>query len=283
MKMMIIKMRRWKERIYVSISNQIQINKNFISKNLICFVQSVFLTLTKLIGKHLVCHLFDIMSTEIKGIVDPVKQSKTKRDVGVTSTTAVNQKALYSSGILYGNGPIPMSDTVAFLAGLIEVLFVIPGTIVVVGLTVLWDALDRGFMGKPGDGVVMSIARFVNRTTAPLWKSLVKHPEDAYLINLIICLGIVVPILFGASLYYTLHYGFSLPLCLAYHVIRLGPYFMNFAYCYTLCHKEGHSRTGLFAPILHPVFKNVFNWWIGLFYGVMPASFAFGHSINHHK
>lgn len=208
---------------------------------------------------------------------------KVKKDVGLTGEAAVNQRASYSKGVFSGNGPIPMSDTVAFLTGLVLVLCVIPGTIVVVGLTVLWDGIDRGFMGKPGDGVVMSLARFVNRHTAPLWKFCVKHPEDAYLINLIFCLGIVVPILFAASLYYTLHFGFSLPLCLAYHVIRLGPYFMNFAYCYTLCHKEGHSRTGLFSPWLHPVLKNVFNWWIGLFYGVMPASFAFGHTINHHK
>ena len=29
--------------------------------------------------------------------------------------------------------------------------------------------------------------------------------------------------------------------------------------------------------------RNVFNWWVGLFYGVLPSSFAYGHSINHHK
>ena len=32
----------------------------------------------------------------------------------------------------------------------------------------------------------------------------------------------------------------------AYNVLRIGPYFMNFAYVYTLCHKEGHSQLGLF-------------------------------------
>lgn len=50
-----------------------------------------------------------------------------------------------------------------------------------------------------------------------------------------------------------------------------------------MCHKEGHSQTGLFAEPLNAVLRNVFNWWIGLFYGVMPSSFAYGHSINHHK
>ena len=36
--------------------------------------------------------------------------------------------------------------------------------------------------------------------------------------------------------------------------IRIGPYFMNFAYVYTLCHKEGHAtaaRTGVaICPLL---------------------------------
>ncbi len=30
-------------------------------------------------------------------------------------------------------------------------------------------------------------------------------------------------------------------------------------------------------------FGGIFNWWIGVFYGVMPSSFTYGHSINHHK
>jgi len=73
-------------------------------------------------------------------------------------------------------------------------------------------------------------------------------------------------------------------LCVAYHIFRIGPYFMNFAYCYTLCHKEGHSRLGFFSnPVVNFFLRNSFNWWVGLFYGVLPSSFACGHSINHHK
>merc|ERR1712070_566578 len=80
-------------------------------------------------------------------------------------------------------------------------------------------------------------------------------------------------------------HGFSLAVWFFYHLVRIGPYFMNFAYVYTLCHKEGHTFTGLYSKQYNnnPVMRNVFNWWIGLFYGVMPASFAFGHSINHHR
>ena len=31
-----------------------------------------------------------------------------------------------------------------------------------------------------------------------------------------------------------------------YHVVRIGPYFTNFAYAYVLCHKEGHTIVGMF-------------------------------------
>jgi hypothetical protein len=62
-------------------------------------------------------------------------------------------------------------------------------------------------------------------------------------------------------------------------VLRIGPYFMNFAYAYTLCHKEGHTKVGMFNSLW---LQNVFNWWIGLFYGVMPSTFTYGHSRNHH-
>ena len=38
----------------------------------------------------------------------------------------------------------------------------------------------------------------------------------------------------------------------------------------------------IFSPSFY-LYRNSFNWWIGLFYGVLPSSFACGHSINHHK
>jgi len=102
-------------------------------------------------------------------------------------------------------------------------------------------------------------------------------------VNTALLLGGVVPLLFAVSFWYTRMYGFSLYWCVAYHLFRLGPYFMNFAYCYTLCHKEGHSRLGLWKEPYNGLMRYWFNWWVGLFYGVMPSSFAFGHAINHHK
>jgi hypothetical protein len=111
------------------------------------------------------------------------------------------------------------------------------------------------------------------------------------MINATFLFAVGLPLLFAACAYDSLVHrdgGISLPICFIYHVLRIGPFFMNFAYVYTLCHKEGHAsvaNTGLFAKPFDKKgpFRFVYNWWIGLFYGVMPASFAVGHSVNHHK
>jgi fatty acid desaturase len=48
---------------------------------------------------------------------------------------------------------------------------------------------------------------------------------------------------------------------------------------------KGHTKTGFFSVGYNDltILRNVFNWWGALFFGVAPASFAFGHSFNHHK
>lgn len=49
---------------------------------------------------------------------------------------------------------------------------------------------------------------------------------------------------------------------------------------YTLCHKEGHSYAGLYSKGYNDsiLLRNVFNYWIGMFYGVLPATFACKYS-----
>ena len=187
-------------------------------------------------------------------------------------------------GFFYGNGPLPLGDTVALIWGGLMLIFLAPIVAFVVGLAVLWEFLDRGGRGKPLSGIVMSFAQSVNSSTAAFTGLFTRHQEDGFILNVVLFLGGVIPLTLFLSLDYTLANGFSLPLCIAYHVFRIGPFFMNFAYTYTLCHKEGHTRLGFYNnPILNFILKNSFNWWIGLFFGVMPSSFACGHSINHHK
>lgn len=170
-----------------------------------------------------------------------------------------------------------------FTAGCVMAGILFPLTATTVASTVLWDAIDRGFRGRPQDGVVMTAAKWVTEKTDFMGRPFMRNPKDGFVIHILFLLGIVIPGLFLWSFLYTLENGFNPYLCFAYHVFRLGPYFMNFAYCYTMCHKEGHTQLGLFKGILAKPMSMVFNWWIGLFFGVMPSSFAYGHSINHHK
>jgi len=124
----------------------------------------------------------------------------------------------------------------------------------------------------------------INKATHSQTKRFMKNPSDSFVVNLIILQGLIIPIIFYLEFLHAMAHGFSRFRCFTYNVFRIGPYFMGFAYYYTMCHKEGHSMRGLFANKYHNlVSKSIFNWWIALFFGVMPAAFAFGHSMNHHR
>ena len=51
-------------------------------------------------------------------------------------------------------------------------------------------------------------------------------------------------------------------------------------YAYVLCHKEAHAAGNLFAS---PRLAYAFNYWVGLFHGVLPGTFTVSHMYNHHK
>ena len=188
-------------------------------------------------------------------------------------------------------GLIGVKEHLQLVGGFAILCTVAPFVAPVVFSAVVWEAFDRGFdggfvqSGKELSGLILGrFAPWFNRVTNNFNAQFVKQREDGYMMNVILLQGVVIPAAFLACYLYTAANGFSLALCWAYHVFRIGPYFMNFAYCYTLCHKEGHSLRGLYSkPYNNAVLRNIFNWWVGLFFGVMPASFAFGHSINHHR
>jgi len=184
------------------------------------------------------------------------------------------------------------TEWVSFFCGCILLLFVGPPVGIVVFASMIWEGIDRKFeggfvdSGKELSGFLFaSFIPWLTRTTQTFNAQFVKRPDDAYMMNAIFAYGGLVPILFFACAYHVHQNGLCLWLVFAYHLLRIGPFFMNFAYVYTLCHKEGHSRAGLYAKKYNQSFflRNVFNWWIGMFFGVLPATFAYGHSINHHR
>ena len=184
------------------------------------------------------------------------------------------------------------TEWISFMFGCIFLITIGPPVGLVVFAAMIWEALDRGFDGGfVGSGKELTgfiFAKFVpwlRNSTHQFNSRFVKRPEDAYMMNCIVGFGVVVPILFFGCAWYVQNFGMSYTLAFFYHLFRIGPFFMNFAYVYTLCHKEGHSHAGLYSKGYNDsiVLRNVFNWWIGMFYGVLPATFAYGHSLNHHR
>ena len=52
----------------------------------------------------------------------------------------------------------------------------------------------------------------------------------------------------------------------------------------TLAHKEYHKFGGAFNDQLNALgASRIFNWWAGMFFGVLPGTFTHSHVYNHHK
>eukprot|EP01035_Chromulina_nebulosa_P019548 gene19548-25446_t len=49
-----------------------------------------------------------------------------------------------------------------------------------------------------------------------------------------------------------------------------------------MAHKEGHNRN-LYNPIIRPYIGNLFENYIGLFFGNIPWNFTTSHIFIHHR
>ena len=49
--------------------------------------------------------------------------------------------------------------------------------------------------------------------------------------------------------------------------------------------RTGHAAKagGQYEGLMNNWFcQRIFNWWVGIFYGLMPGTYHYGHTINHH-
>eukprot|EP00928_Gymnodinium_smaydae_P047859 TRINITY_DN31973_c0_g1_i1.p2 TRINITY_DN31973_c0_g1~~TRINITY_DN31973_c0_g1_i1.p2 ORF type:complete len:506 (-),score=104.60 TRINITY_DN31973_c0_g1_i1:149-1666(-) len=118
---------------------------------------------------------------------------------------------------------------------------------------------------------------------SPNFRRFVRHPDDGFMMTLLIWLGVVLPAYFFYELHHALVYGFDWRRVLVYNLVRIGPMYKHFMYVYVMCHKEGHSIVGLFAQPYHMGLQRVFNLWVGMFHGVVPGTFMYSHTYNHHR
>lgn len=150
-----------------------------------------------------------------------------------------------------------------------------PPVAAVVGTTVAWHYVD----------FITPLLQKFAALFLPVWNKIMRNENDGFIMNILIVQAVFIPCFFIYCLSVTINSG-VVPLGLAflYHVIRIGPYFNNFAYAYTLAHKEGHQyQRGMFKDPWNFYLGNVFNCWVGFFYGVLPCTFTYGHSVNHHR
>ena len=161
-----------------------------------------------------------------------------------------------------------VTEWISFVFGCIFLITIGPFVGIVVFSGMIWEALDRKFDGgfvnsnKELSGFIFTkFVPWLRNSTHNFNKKFVKREEDSYMMNCIYGFGIAIPILFGGCVYYTKNYGMSYALAFVYHLVRIGPFFMNFAYVYTLCHKVGHSHVGLYSKGYNDsiILRNIFN------------------------
>jgi len=169
-------------------------------------------------------------------------------------------------------GPWQVSHFLGFLFLAIS----LPPVAIVVGTATLWYFID------PITGRVCGL---FSKLLSKIGSKMTRNEVDGFMFPVLLLQGVFIPALFFWA--YTDHMANNKELNLwyafGYQLLRIGPYFTSFAYAYTLCHKEGHNqKIGLWKKPYSYALSHAWNWWIGVFYGVMPSSFAYGHSQNHH-
>jgi len=90
-------------------------------------------------------------------------------------------------------------------------------------------------------------------------------------------------LIFSWALWRYTQYGLEIWVVFFYHFLRIGPRFRNFAYYHVMAHKEGHDHKGFFKGSFSALNYLYFQWYVGIFYGEVPNTYAVGHNKIHHR
>jgi hypothetical protein len=132
------------------------------------------------------------------------------------------------------------SEWLNFCAGVLLLAVAGPPVGIVVFAAMLWEAVDRCFDGGFVDSgrelsgfLFTKFVPWLRHSTQKFNERFVKRAEDAYMMNCIFAYGVLVPLMFFGCAYWAYHSDTKMtPLWVlfVFHVVRIGPYFMNFAY-----------------------------------------------------
>eukprot|EP00040_Diaphanoeca_grandis_P027618 m.157462 g.157462 ORF g.157462 m.157462 type:complete len:511 (-) comp31057_c0_seq1:184-1716(-) len=185
-------------------------------------------------------------------------------------------------------------------------LCVLPWQLPVLVATLIWQFLlyfagfggGAPYGGDTGGGIpvetpaklafVREFHEKVRKLSEKVAPHLLNDVRNAPLLPWIFGIAIYVPVLY--TVFLKMHLSredgsFSFLLCYVYHILRMGPFFKNFAHASTLIHKEGHVNKGgkgFFKGPFAFVLNHVCEWEIAFFYGHIPESYRVGHVEVHH-
>jgi len=179
--------------------------------------------------------------------MDPVKGSQ-QEEKGVMDTSDDDgTESSFSQASSSGEEPATptldfrsATEWANFVAGVCLLALAGPPVGVVVFAAMIWEAIDRGFdggfvdSGRELTGFLFAKAiPWLRESTQKFNERFVKRSDDAYMMNCIVAYGVMVPMMFFGCAYIAFHSENRMtPLWVlfVYHLVRIGPYFMNFAY-----------------------------------------------------
>lgn len=179
-----------------------------------------------------------------------------------SSSTAANKR----SKPVFLNYHCNFTDNILPIIGFTQFACTLPFLAVQIIITQLWGLLQP----KKTPQFVVDIQRSLDKYS--------NTGNDGEIVLWAIFLGAVLPIVWVC-----IGLSGSLTAAVLFNIFRIGPMYMHFAQVYTLCHMEPHRSYHLFSCGNKHPFSFLFNFWVGLFHGVLPGTFTESHISNHHK
>lgn len=185
-----------------------------------------------------------------------------------------------------GGGANPLAWRVRWLVRARKTL----GTLLTLNFAALWalPVVVQGQLFRHGlNGVLRPLYRFADES--PAWRRFAarhvyRRQSDAtyFAASAMTVVGTLAMV--GLLLGWQMAFG-SLPwwLVAIYYFHWVGPGGRNMATAYTLAHREGHMRGGMYRGWIGDRLGNVFENRLGVFYGVVPHNFSTSHVLLHHR
>jgi hypothetical protein len=160
-------------------------------------------------------------------------------------------------------------------------LMFVPYVTIIIGLTVTYEKIMEliNFLL-----IKSNISYIPSLLCEEFGKKTLRNILDQPFVPWIIHLSYFTPCLFFISFYIQTYCSFSLNskllFMLLYHVLLIGPRFRNFTLCNVILHKNSHTINGIFK---YKFMNLLFEWFIGIFYGIRPEHYSVCHVKDHHK